>query len=158
METHSSLGNLTLARIRKAQGQYEKAIRLAELEVGMAGNDQKTRMKSMELLSELYELTGSHEQALEARRLVKLYKDSIEHVNQLMQMTEWQQKFDEVRQTKDFYHRLSWMQGLIIVLIVLVVLAIGIGMRWHRKKMHRLSFRLDEDTKRISELRTKIEQ
>ncbi len=158
METHSNLGNLTLARIRKTQGQYEKAIRLAELEVGMAGNDQKTRMKSMELLSELYELTGSHEQALEARRLVKLYKDSIEHVNQVMQMTEWQQKFDEVRQTKDFYHRLSWMQGLIIVLIVLVVLAIGIGMRWHRKKMHRLSFRLDEDTKRISELRTKIEQ
>ena len=102
METHSNLGNLTLARIRKTQGQYEKAIRLAELEVGMAGNDQKTRMKGLELLSELYELTGRQEQALEAGRKVKAYNDSMRYVNQTMQMAGWQQKFDEVQQTKDF--------------------------------------------------------
>ena len=50
------------------------------------------------------------------------------------------------------------MQGLIIALIVVVVLAIGIGMWWHRRKVRKLSFRLDEDTRRINELRTKIEQ
>ena len=80
------------------------------------------------------------------------------YVNQTLQMAEWQQKFDEVQQTKDFYRRTSWMQGLIIVLIVVVVLAIGIGMLLHRRKVRRLSFRLDEDASRISELRTNIEQ
>ena len=50
------------------------------------------------------------------------------------------------------------MQGLIIALIVVVALAIGVGMLLHRRKVHRLSFRLDEDASRISELRTNIEQ
>ena len=158
METHSNLGNLTLARIRKAQRQYEKAIILAEAEVGMADNDQKTRMKGLELLSELYELTGRQEQALEARRKVKAYNDSMRYVNQTMQMADWQQKFDEVHQTKDFYRRTSWMQVLIIALIAMVALGIVIGMWWHRRKVRKLSFRLDEDTRRISELRTNIEQ
>ena len=80
------------------------------------------------------------------------------YVNQTLQMAEWQQKFDEVQQTKDFYRRTSWMQGLIIALIVVVALAIGVGMLLHRRKVHRLSFRLDEDASRISELRTNIEQ
>jgi hypothetical protein len=50
------------------------------------------------------------------------------------------------------------MQGLIIALIVVVALAIGVGMLLHRRKVRRLSFRLDEDASRISELRTNIEQ
>ena len=75
-----------------------------------------------------------------------------------MQMADWQQKFDEVQQTKDFYRRTSWMQGLIIALIAMVALGIVIGMWWHRRKVRKLSFRLDEDTRRISELRTNIEQ
>ena len=73
-------------------------------------------------------------------------------------MAEWQQRFDEVRQTKDFYRRTSWMLGLIIALIVVVALAIVVGLWWHRRKVRRLSFRLDEDARRISELRTNIEQ
>ena len=80
------------------------------------------------------------------------------YVNQTMQMADWQQKFDEVQQTKDFYRRTSWMQGLIIALIAMVALGIVIGMWWHRRKVRKLSFRLDEDTRRISELRTNIEQ
>ena len=80
------------------------------------------------------------------------------YVNQTLQMAEWQQKFDEVQQTKDFYRRTSWMQGLIIALIVIVALAIGVGMLLHRRKVRKLSFRLDEDAMRISELRTNIEQ
>ena len=81
----------------------------------------------------------------------------MKYVNQVMKMAEWQQKFDEVRQTKEFYRRTSWMQILIIALIVVVILAIVVGMWWHRRKVRRLSFRLDEDARRISELRTKIE-
>ena len=79
-------------------------------------------------------------------------------MNQTMQMADWQQKFDEVQQTKDFYRRTSWMQGLTIALIMVVAIAIVVGTWWHRRKVRRLSFRLDEDARRISELRTKIEQ
>jgi len=75
-----------------------------------------------------------------------------------MQMVDWQQKFDEIQHSKDFYGRMTWMQRLIIALIVVTVLAIGTGMWWHRRKVRKLSFRMDEDTRRISELRTNIEQ
>lgn len=155
-ETSHYIGYLPEARIWKAQGQYEKAIELVKEE--LINCDRRTRMQCMELLSELYELTGNQEQALEAKKYLKAYEDSMRYVNQTLQMAEWQQKFDEVQQTKDFYRRTSWMQGLIIVLIVVVALAIGIGMLLHRRKVRRLSFRLDEDASRISELRTNIEQ
>ena len=79
-------------------------------------------------------------------------------MNQTMQMADWQQKFDEVQQTKDFYRRTSWMQGLTIALIMVVAIAIVVGTWWHRRKVRKLSFRLDEDAQRISELRLQIEQ
>ena len=154
-ETSYYIGYLPEARIRKAQGQYEKAIELVREE--LINCDRKTRMQCMELLSELYELTGNQEQALEAKKYLKAYDDSMKYINQVMQMAEWQQRFDELQQTKDFYRRTSWMQVLIIALIVVVALAIGVGMWLHRRKVRRLSFRLDEDARRISELRTKIE-
>ena len=155
-ETSHYIGYLPEARIWKAKGQYEKAIELVKDE--LINCDRKTRMQCMELLSELYELTGNQEQALEAKKYLKAYDDSMKYINQVMQMAEWQQRFDEVRQTKDFYRRTSWMQVLIIALIVVVVFAIGVGMWLHRRKVRRLSFRLDEDARRINELRTNIEQ
>ena len=155
-ETSHYIGYLPEARIWKAQGQYEKAIELVKEE--LINCDRRTRMQCMELLSELYELTGNQELASEARKQVKAYEDSMRYINQTLQMAGWQQKFDEVQQTKDFYRRTSWMQGLIIALIVVVILAMVFGMWWHRRKVRRLSFRLDEDASRISELRTNIEQ
>ena len=146
---------LVPAYIRKAQGEYEKAINLAKL--GAEDGDQRTRRKCLELLSELYELTGDQEKASETSMLIHEY-DDLKYTNQAMLMVDWQQKFDEVQQTKEFYRRTTWMQGLIIALIVVVVLAIVIGMWWHRRKVRKLSFRLDEDARRISELRTKIDQ
>ena len=145
---------LVPAYIRKAQGEYEKAIKLAKL--GSEDGDQRTRRKCLELLSELYELTGNQEKASETSMLIHEY-DDLKYTNQAMLMVDWQQKFDEVQQTKEFYRRTTWMQGLIIALIVVVILAIGIGMWWHRRKVRRMSFRLDEDARRISELRTNIE-
>lgn len=50
------------------------------------------------------------------------------------------------------------MLELIIALIIVVAIAIVVGTWWHRRKVSRLSFRLDEDAQRISDLRTKIEQ
>ncbi len=143
------------AYIRKAQGEYEKAITLAKM--GLEDSDQRTRRKCLVLLSELYELTGDQEQALETRMQLDEYAD-LKYTSQAMQMVDWQQKFDEVQQSKDFYGRMTWMQRLITALIVVIILAIGIGLLWHHRKVRRLSFRLDEDTRRISELRTKIEQ
>ena len=156
VQSNTNLGYLTQARMQKAQGQYEEAIRLAKL--GLTDRNQKKRMKCMELLSELYELTDSIELAIDAEKQVQAYNDSMKYVIQAKRIDEWQQRFDEVQQTKELYHRLSGMQGLIIALIVVVVFAIVIGMWWHRRKVRKLSFRLDEDARRISELRTKIDQ
>jgi FtsZ-interacting cell division protein ZipA len=50
------------------------------------------------------------------------------------------------------------MQGLTIALIMVVAIAIVVGTWWHRRKVRKLSFRLDEDAQRISELRLQIEQ
>ena len=143
------------AYIRKAQGEYEKAIKLAKM--GFEDGDRRTRWKCLILLSELYELTGNQELATETRVLLDDYAD-LKYTSQAMQMADWQQEFDEVHQSKDFYSRMTWMQRMIIALIVVTVLAIGIGLLLHRRKVRRLSFRLDEDASRISELRTNIEQ
>ena len=143
------------AYIRKAQGEYEKAIRLAKM--GFEDGDQRTRWKCLILLSELYELTGNQELATETRVLLDDYAD-LKYTSQAMQMADWQQEFDEVHQSKDFYSRMTWMQRMTTALIVVIVLAIGIGLLLHRRKVRRLSFRLDEDARRINELRTNIEQ
>ena len=143
------------AYIRKAQGEYEKAIRLAKM--GFEDGDQRTRWKCLILLSELYELTGNQELATETRVLLDDYAD-LKYTSQAMQMADWQQEFDEVHQSKDFYSRMTWMQRMTTALIVVIVLAIGIGLLLHRRKVRKLSFRLDEDARRINELRTNIEQ
>ena len=156
-DSDNYIGYLSEARIRKAQGKYEKAIKLAKMEMGLPHCDRKERMKCMQLLAEIYELTGDKHLALSARRQVEAYEDSMRYVNQAIQMVEWQQKYDEERQSKEYYRRTSWMLGLIILLAVVVTLSIAVGTWWHRRKVRRLSFQLDEDARRINELRTKIE-
>ena len=124
-------GYLTRAQSLKEQGRYDEAIR--QVKQGMKYGGQQNRLKCWELLYEIYKLMGDQEQASFAKSL------------------------DNERQTKKLNHRLSWMQGLTIALIMVVAIAIVVGMWWHRRKVRRLSFRLDEDARRISELRTKIE-
>ena len=158
INSYHRLGLLTLARLRKSQGQYERALELVKGDVRVIDSDHHTRITYLELLMELYELTGDQEQALKTKEQIRAFNDSMKYINQAIQMVEWQQRFDEVQQTKDFYRRTSWMLGLIIALIVVVALAIVVGLWWHRRKVRKLSFRLDEDTRRISELRTNIEQ
>ena len=83
--------------------------------------------------------------------------DSLVKANDSQRMAQWQQQYDEERQAKEFYRRTSWMLGLIIAQAVVVAVIIAVGTWWHRRKVRRLSFQLDEDARRISELRTKIE-
>ena len=158
INSYHRLGLLTSARLRKSQGQYERALELVKGDMRVIDSDHHTRIKYLELLLELYELTGDQEQALKTKEQIRAFNDSMKYVNQAIQMAEWQQRFDEVQQTKDFYRRTSWMQGLIIAMIVIVSLAIGIGLLLHRRKVRRLSSRLDEDARRISDHRTKIEK
>ena len=158
INSYHRLGLLTLARLRKSQGQYERALELVKGDVRVIDSDHHTRIKYLELLMELYELTGDQEQALKTKEQIRAFNDSMKYINQAIQMVEWQQRFDEVQQTKDFYRRTSWMQALIIAMIVIVSLAIGIGLLLHRRKVHRLSSRLDEDARRISDHRTKIDE
>ena len=141
------------AYIRKAQGEYEKAIQLAKM--GLEDSDQRTRRKCLVLLSELYELTGNQEQASETRMMIGEY-DDMKYTIQAMQMVDWQQKFDEIQHSKDFYGRMTWMQRLIIALIVVTVLAIGTGMARLKEelenRMERISGTLLIGTQMFSQL------
>ena len=147
------IGYQTRAKALKEQGKYEEAIKQAKL--GLEHSDQLNCLRCWELLYEIYNLTGDKEQASFAK--MQTYNGMYGLGRMNTQMEDWQRILEDERNTKDLNHRLSGMQKLIIALIAVVVLAIGIGMWWHRRKVLKLSFQLDEDARRISELRTKIE-
>ena len=149
-------GYITLARIRQKQGRYEEAVSCAKKSLECI--DHKTHRRSLELLAELYSQMGDSSQAYAMQRRSKELTDSLASANKASQMADWQMKYDEERQSKELYRRTSWMLWTIIALAVVVAVAIALGTWWHRRKVSRLSFRLDEDARRISELRTKIEQ
>ena len=144
----------TRAQALKEQGKYEEAIRQAKL--GLEHSDQLNSLRCWEILHEIYNLTGDKEQASFAKMQTYNGMHGLGRMN--TQMSDWQKDLEDERKTKDLSHRLSGMQKLIIAMIVVVVLTIGIGMWWHRRKVRKLSFRLDEDAQRISDLRTMIEQ
>ena len=147
-------GYLTRAQSLKEQGRYDEAIR--QVKQGMKYGGQQNRLKCWELLYEIYKLMGDQEQASFAKS--QIYNGMYSWGRMDTSMTDWQRNLDNERQTKKLNHRLSWMQGLTIALIMVVAIAIVVGTWWHRRKVRRLSFRLDEDARRISELRTNIEQ
>ena len=146
-------GYLTRAQSLKEQGRYDEAIR--QVKQGMKYGGQQNRLKCWELLYEIYKLMGDQEQASFAKS--QIYNGMYSWGRMDTSMTDWQRNLDNERQTKKLNHRLSWMQGLTIALIMVVAIAIVVGTWWHRRKVRKLSFRLDEDAQRISELRTKIE-
>ena len=146
-------GYQTRAQSLKEQGKYEEAIRQAKL--GLKYSGRQNRLKCWEILYEIYKLTGDQEQASFAKS--QIYNGMISWGHTDTEMADWQKNLDDERQTKEFNHRLSWMQKLLIALIMVVAIAIVVGTWWHHRKVRGLSFRLDEDARRISELRTKIE-
>ena len=149
-------GYVTLADIRMAQGKMDEAESLYQSLLQEEEHPQY-RMQVCSHLAQLYEKRGDYERAYAMRLRHDEISDSLVKANDSQRMAQWQQQYDEERQAKEFYRRTSWMLGLIIVLAVVVALSIAVGTWWHRRKVRRLSFRLDEDARRISELRTKIE-
>jgi len=148
------VGYQTRAKALKEQGKYEEAIKLAKL--GIEHSDQLNCLRCWEILYEIYKLTGDKEQASFAK--IKSYNNMSDLGRMNTQMEDLQKNLDEERKTKDLNHRLSGMQELIIALSVIVTIAIVAGMWWHRRKVRRLSTKLDEDARNTSELNSKVGQ
>ena len=145
-------GYITSARILKAKGRYEEAI--DEAKRGLMDNDRKIQIRLLELLSELYEITGDKDHALKALKQMEACADSVIVTNQAKQMTDWQRKFDEERWEKESRQRMMKMGGVIIFIVLLLVVVIW----WHRRRMQKISFQLDENARRITENQTEIER
>ena len=146
-------GYITEARLLKAQGRYEEAIEQARK--CATEKDPLVRINSMELLSELYELTGDKGKALEVKRQVDEHRDSIMKANNSLQIADWQRKFDEERWEKRSQQRMKETGAVIAVAFVVLVL----GIWWHhRRRVHQLGFRLDENARRITENQAEIER
>ena len=154
--SHRGRAYATLAYIRQKQGRYKEAVSCAQKALEAA--DHNIHTQSLDLLAQLYSQMGDSSQAYAMQRRSKDFSDSLASARKTSQMADWQMKYDEERQSKELYRRTSWMLLTIITLAVVVAVAIALGSWWHRRKVRRLSFRLDEDARRISELRTKIEQ
>ena len=146
-------GHLEEARLLKAQGRYEEAIE--EVRKCTNEKDPIVRINSMELLAELYELTGDKSESLEMRKQLKAYDDSVMTANHSLQIADWQQKFDEKRWEKRSQQRMMKM-GAVVVIIIVLLLTIGIW--WHRRRMNKLGFQLDENARRITENQAEIER
>ena len=126
-------GHLEEARLLKAQGRYEEAIE--EVRKCTNEKDPIVRINSMELLAE--------------------YDDSVMTANHSLQIADWQQKFDEKRWEKRSQQRMMKM-GAVVVIIIVLLLTIGIW--WHRRRMNKLGFQLDENARRITENQAEIER
>ena len=148
----SNKGNITEARLLKAQGHYEEAIELVKNCITL--KDPFVHINAMELLAELYELTGDKSEALEVKKSKDAYTDSVMTVNHSLEIADWQQKYDEERREDESQRKMMEMAGIITA----IVLALAIGIWWHRRKVNKLSFQLDENARRMTENQAEIER
>ena len=148
----STKGNVTEARLLKAQGHYDEAIELVKNCITL--KDPFVHINAMELLAELYELTGDKSEALEVKKSKDAYTDSVMTVNHSLEIADWQQKYDEERREDESQRKMMEMAGIITA----IVLALAIGIWWHRRKVNKLSFQLDENARRMTENQAEIER
>ena len=148
----STKGNITEARLLKAQGHYEEAIKDVKNCITM--KDPLVRTSAMELLAELYELTGDKSEALEVKKLNDAFRDSVMTVNHSLEIADWQQKYDEEHWEQKSRKRMMEMVGIIIA----IVLVLAIGVWWHRRRVKELGFQLDENARRMTENLAEIER
>lgn len=146
-------GNVTEARLLKAQGHYEEAIEIVKNCNTL--NDPFVYINAMELLAELYELTGDKSEALEVKKHKDEYRDSVMTVNHSLEIADWQQKYDEERWEEKSREQMMQMAS-VITFIILVILAFGIW--WHRRRVKVLGFQLDENARRMTENLAEIER
>ena len=141
----SNKGNITEARLLKAQGHYEEAIDVVKNCITM--KDPFVRINAMELLAELYELTDDKGEALKMKKQVDAYKDSVMTINHSLEIADWQQKYDEERWEEKSQMKMMGMAGIITA----IVLALAIGVWWHRRRVKELGFQLDENARKMTE-------
>ena len=112
------------------------------------------RINSMELLAELYELAGDKSEALETKKQVDAYRDSVMTANHSIEIADWQQKYDEERwRATTMSTNVKW-GGVILVFSVMLALVVW----WHRRRVRNIRFQLDEHARRIAENQTEIER
>ena len=145
-------GNVTEARLLKAQGHYEEAIETVKSCITL--KDPFLHINAMELLAELYELMGDKGEALEVKKLNDAFRDSVMTVNHSLEIADWQQKYDEEHWEQKSRKRMMEMVGIIIA----IVLVLAIGVWWHRRRVKELGFQLDENARRMTENLAEIER
>ena len=105
----SNKGNITEARLLKAQGHYEEAIEVVKNCITM--KDPFLRINAMDLLAELYEQAGDKGEALEVKKQVDAYTDSVMTTNHSFEIADWQQKYDEQRREEKLRERMMDIGG-----------------------------------------------
>ena len=116
--------------------------------------DPFVHIRAMELLAELYELTNDKGKALETKKQVDAYRDSVMTVNHSLEIADWQQKYDEERWEEKSQRKMMEMAGIITA----IVLALAIGVWWYRRRVKELGFQLDENARRMTENLAEIER
>ena len=145
-------GYETMARLLEAQGHYQEAIETARK--CLTEKDPLMRSHSMEMLSKLYEKIGDKSAALDMKRQKDAFTDSVMKANHSLEIADWQQKYDEERSEKRVHHRMMEMMCVIVIAVVLLV----IGIWWHRRRIHKMGFQLNENARQITESQTEIER
>ena len=145
-------GYETMARLLEAQGHYQEAIDAARK--CLTEKDPLMRSHSMEMLSKLYEKIGDKSAALDMKRQKDAFTDSVMKANHSLEIADWQQKYDEERSEKRVHHRMMEMMCVIVIAVVLLV----IGIWWHRRRIHKMGFQLNENARQITESQTEIER
>ncbi len=145
-------GYIVEARLLEAQGHYEEA--LESVKKSLSEKDPLVRNHSMEVLSKLYEKTGNMSAALDMKRQKDAFTDSVMKANHSLEIADWQKKFDEERSEKRVHHRMMEMMCVIVIAVVLLV----IGIWWHRRRIHKMGFQLNENARQITESQTEIER
>ena len=145
-------GYITEARLLKAQGHYEEAIEQAKK--CATEKDPLVHINSMELLSELYELTGDMGAALDMKRQKDAFTDSIMKANHSLEIADWQKKYDEARWEERSRRRMTKWGGYFLIFSSVLVT----GCWWYWRRVRGLSFQLDENARRITENQAEIER
>jgi hypothetical protein len=116
--------------------------------------DPFLRINAIEVLAELYELTDDKGEALEMKKQVDAYKDSVMTINHSLEIADWQQKYDDERREEKSRKRIMETGG--VFLLFLLVLAMGVWLYW--RKIRELRFQLDENARLITDNKAEIER
>jgi DNA repair exonuclease SbcCD ATPase subunit len=120
----------------------------------LEADDYKVHKQSLDLLAELYSQMGDSSLAYAMQRRSKEFTDSLEQANKTSLMADWQMKFDEQQRENRYLRMANWLLGIIISLILISIIVWW----WHRQRVRRLRFRLDENIRQITQYQKEIDR